>query len=344
MIRPRPIGFLGTFSGTFLALLSIVSLATAQTPCNGPELTTLFASNGGGSLGGQIFFDAVVTDPAGIVVSQIDVNTGVAAGTPFSLSVFTHPNTSNGNYNSPGLWTLVTQGQGVAAGTNVPSLVDVADFTLPPGPWGVSLVLDSSAGHRYTNGNGVNQFFFNPDLTLSLGAALNVPWTGTPFSPRVWNGTIRYDCPGGPPPAYCTAGTTSSGCVPAISGSHAPSVSGANPCSILVANVEGAKNGLLFYGVDNTGFTPTPWGSGGTSHLCVKAPTQRTAPQSTGGNAGQCDGQLVLDWNAYQSANPGALGQPWSTNDKVYVQAWFRDPPAVKTTNLSDALEMTYVP
>jgi hypothetical protein len=26
------------------------------------------------------------------------------------------------------------------------------------------------------------------------------------------------------------------------------------------------------------------------------------------------------------------------------VQAWFRDPPAVKSTNLSNALEMTYVP
>jgi hypothetical protein len=30
--------------------------------------------------------------------------------------------------------------------------------------------------------------------------------------------------------------------------------------------------------------------------------------------------------------------------NKAYVQAWFRDPPAVKTTNLSDGLELTYQP
>jgi hypothetical protein len=132
--------------------------------------------------------------------------------------------------------------------------------------------------------------------------------------------------------------------VPAISGDNEPSVSAANPCNLTVVNVEGAKNGILFYGVDNTGFNPSQWGVGGTSYLCVKAPTQRSGAQLTGGTVGQCDGQMVLDWNAYQAANPGALGQPWAAGSKAYVQAWFRDPPAPKTTNLSDALELTYQP
>jgi hypothetical protein len=39
-----------------------------------------------------------------------------------------------------------------------------------------------------------------------------------------------------------------------------------------------------------------------------------------------------------------AFDNPWSVGDKVYVQAWFRDPLDVKSTNLSNALEMTYVP
>jgi hypothetical protein len=57
-----------------------------------------------------------------------------------------------------------------------------------------------------------------------------------------------------------------------------------------------------------------------------------------------CDGSFSLNWDAYQAANPAALGQPWAVGSQVFVQAWFRDPPAPKTTNLSNALEMTYVP
>ena len=43
-------------------------------------------------------------------------------------------------------------------------------------------------------------------------------------------------------------------------------------------------------------------------------------------------------------ANPSALGNPWTAGDKVYVQGWFRDPPACKTTSLSNAVELTYLP
>ena len=147
----------------------------------------------------------------------------------------------------------------------------------------------------------------------------------------------------GPLP-YCTAGTTTNGCSASIAANDQPSVSLSNPCSLTVTGVEGQKSGLIFYGVDNSGFTPLPWGAGGTSWLCVKPPTQRTSIQSSGGTAGLCDGAFALDWNAYQSANPGSLGNPWSSGDKVFAQAWFRDPPAPKSTNLSNALELTYVP
>jgi hypothetical protein len=155
---------------------------------------------------------------------------------------------------------------------------------------------------------------------------------------------FEYVVGGGSPTSFCTAGTSSNGCVATISGDNHPSVSQANPCNLTVANVEGQKSGLIFYGIDNTGFTGSPWGVGGTSFLCVKAPTQRTTTQGTGGTSGACDGQLVLDWNAYQSANPGALGNPWISGATVFAQGWYRDPPAVKTTNMSDGLEMTYVP
>ena len=35
--------------------------------------------------------------------------------------------------------------------------------------------------------------YSNSDLAMSLGSATNAPFTGSPFNPRIWNGTIRYD-------------------------------------------------------------------------------------------------------------------------------------------------------
>jgi tricorn protease-like protein len=146
------------------------------------------------------------------------------------------------------------------------------------------------------------------------------------------------------PVVYCTAGTSSNGCSASIAASSNPSISLTNSCNITVSDVEGLKAGIVFYGVDNAGFSPSPWAFVSASWLCVKQPTQRTPVQNSGGTLGACDGSFALDWNAYQLANPLALGNPWNTGDKVYVQAWFRDPLAVKATNLSNALELTYVP
>jgi hypothetical protein len=144
------------------------------------------------------------------------------------------------------------------------------------------------------------------------------------------------------PTVYCTAGTSTNGCVPSISASGNPDVAHASACQISVANAEGQKSGILFYGLSQTS---SPWCSiGGTSFLCVKAPTQRTIAQSTGGTSGACNGALSLDWNAFQLANPASLGQPFAAGDNAYVQGWYRDPPACKTTGLTDAVELTYLP
>jgi hypothetical protein len=212
--------------------------------------------------------------------------------------------------------------------------------------------------------------------TLAAGATLIAEWTdGTPlvvlgahpkrvdlgFYPvssacdlRLWNEATDGDLllanalrfvGGGPPlSTYCTAGTTSHGCVPSIAGTGTPSASASSGFAISVSAVEGMKSGLIFYGIDNSGFVPTPWGLGGTSFLCVKAPTQRTAPQSSGGSFNQCDGVLSIDWNSYVSSTPGALGTPFAAGANVFAQAWFRDPPAAKTTNLSDGLHFLVMP
>lgn len=142
-------------------------------------------------------------------------------------------------------------------------------------------------------------------------------------------------------PSYCTSGTTTSGCQAKMTAVGIPSASLASPFTLLVKDVEGAKLGIIFYGVG--GPTAVPWGMS-TSFLCVKAPTQRTGPQNAGGLPGTCDGVLRLDWNLYQTAKPTALGNPFSSGDDVWAQGWFRDPPSPKTTHLSDGLMFTMQP
>jgi len=143
---------------------------------------------------------------------------------------------------------------------------------------------------------------------------------------------------------YCTSGTTTHACAASIAGSGSPSASAGSGFTITVTNVEGQKSGLIFYGLNNTGWSPTPWSVTSTSYLCVKAPTQRTPTQNSGGTINTCNGSFSIDWNTFIATTPGALGNPFIGGETVYAQGWFRDPPAPKTTNLSNALQFSVCP
>ena len=186
----------------------------------------------------------------------------------------------------------------------------------PFGQNGATTVPAIEAIDLYANDTTVPGFMYWDDVTIT-------PHNTTP-----------------PPTVFCTAGTTTNGCSASIAASANPSVTAANACNISVSNVEGNKSGLIFYSIN--GQQAQAWNA--TSFLCVKAPTQRTPTQTSTGTTGSCAGTLSLDWNAFQAANPTAVGNPWSAGDTVQVQAWFRDPPAGKSTNLSNAIEMTYLP
>jgi hypothetical protein len=153
---------------------------------------------------------------------------------------------------------------------------------------------------------------------------------------------VRY----APPPiaSYCTAGTTSHGCAATIDSTGSPSASAASGFVLAASSVEGQRQGLFFYSLDNSGFAPLPWGPGSTSYLCVKPPTQRAAPQMSGGTNNACDGVLALDWNTFRATHPTALGSPFAAGQRVFAQAWFRDPPSPKSTALSNALTFVVQP
>ncbi|MBU1344533.1 MAG: PEP-CTERM sorting domain-containing protein, partial [Proteobacteria bacterium] len=170
---------------------------------NATSITTLFASNNEGSQGGNIYFDIAVLNPAGITIEQLFTNTDDSFQTG-QMNVYTRSGSYSGFEGTSAGWTLVSSGTGSSAGLDNPSGFDITDFFLSQGVFGIAIESESAVwGHHYTNGDGTNQFYSNPDLSLTFGSATNDPFSGNVFSPRVWNGTIEYTA-GAPVPEPAT--------------------------------------------------------------------------------------------------------------------------------------------
>ena len=140
--------------------------------------------------------------------------------------------------------------------------------------------------------------------------------------------------------AYCTAGTSASGCTALLAGAGVPSATLATGFTISATGVEGGKDGLFFFGT--SGRQANAWGNG-TSYQCVVPPVQRAGLRTGSGTGGACDGTFGQDLNAYWAARPAHNPGPGAT---VQAQLWYRDPlnTSNQTTSLSDALEFTLCP
>ena len=151
---------------------------------------------------------------------------------------------------------------------------------------------------------------------------------------RVYSGA----CPGFV--AYCTAGTSASGCRAQLSGSGTPSASAPSGFWLTATDVEGSKDGLFFFGAN--GRQANSWGNG-TSFQCVVPPVTRAGLLTGTGTSGACDGSFQQDLNARWTAKPGQNPGPGAV---VQAQLWYRDPQNTsnQTTSLSDALELCVLP
>lgn len=193
-------------------------------------------------------------------------------------------------------------------------------------------------------GNQGNSDSNNPSISPDGEAIVFVSFANdlVPGDTNFTSDAFVRRAPADAPRTYCTAGTSSNGCQASMAAVGSPSASAAGGYAVTCQSVEGSVTGLFFYGV--TGGATVPWGAGSSSFLCFASPTQRAVGQFSGGTASQCDGALAFDLSAYLAANPGSLGQPFLAGQQIWLQAWYRDPPAPKGSNLSDGLELTFAP
>ena len=142
------------------------------------------------------------------------------------------------------------------------------------------------------------------------------------------------------PVAYCTGGTSASGCTALLSTVGTPSATAASGFDLVATGVEGQKDGLFFFGAN--GRQANAWGNG-TSFQCVVLPVKRAGLLAGSGTQGACDGSFVQDLNARWTAQPA---QNPGTGAVVQAQLWYRDPQSTsnQTTSLSDAVEFVTCP
>jgi hypothetical protein len=208
-------------------------------------------------------------------------------------------------------------------------VLDVDPVTLAITPYATFGYLGSatlSAG-SYSNVRGEAIVFdsFNNELRAfgpggSGGAILPVTLPLSPVGSHSEKATL-FEIPAGAcgtnnVALYCTAKTTSGGCVPTLSTLGGPSASAASGFTIRCAQVESSKLGLLFYGT--SGALGAPFQGG---FLCVQPPSKRTPLQNSGlGSA--CGGVFSFDFNAWISAgsDPALVA-----GSAVNAQFWFRD-------------------
>jgi hypothetical protein len=146
-----------------------------------------------------------------------------------------------------------------------------------------------------------------------------------------------------PPVGYCTAGFSASGCQAIISAVGTASATAASGFDLLAASVEGAKDGMFFYGTN--GRQAKPWGNG-TSFNCVVPPVKRGGLLTGTGTLGACDGAFAQDLNArWCPSCPKPTHNP-GFGVTVQAQLWYRDPFSTdnQTTSFSNAVEFLVGP
>ncbi|MEC7583525.1 MAG: hypothetical protein VYE77_04345 [Planctomycetota bacterium] len=192
-------------SRLLVAVLAIPACGLAQSP-----LTTTFANNNGGAVGGVVFFNLTV-GPTELTIGALELNSFGPPGVTGTADVFLIP---GGNYagneaSGVNIWgttpaataPIVTQ----PSGTPTFAPLDTS-LTLAAGSTNGIAIVANGWQHAYTNGDGVigvpgsgsNQTYTNTDMQFDGGAASNMAFVSPVLDPRISNVSIHYVLGPGP--------------------------------------------------------------------------------------------------------------------------------------------------
>lgn len=305
-----------------------------STSAGGQCLTTLFGSNGGGATGGAMFFDLTVAQP--VLLTALEANFGAAVGAAVGIEVYVAPGTYVGIEGNFAAWTLaaVDDGAAVAAGFDQPTrLLLASPAVLAQGSYGVALVA-LSTGHRYTNGNGGNQQHTDGVLSTSHGAASSVPFSGTAFNPRVWNGSLCYSLDIGA--GYCgPAAPNSTGASGRLFATGDASVA-QNDVTLTALHLPGGQFGYALASRTQA-FVANPGGAQG--NLCLGGAIGRYVGhvfQVSPGGLAVSELDLTTTPTPHGPVSIGA-GETWR------FQVWHRDANPGSTSNFTDAVAIVFL-
>lgn len=169
------------------------------------RLSTTFANDNLGSVGGAVYFELQCTSPAGVTIDALDLNFGETAGTIGAVDVY-------GGLGDFGWGGPLASGSATAAGPGLPTHVDlIPDLQLGAGCTLRIAVVANGLSHCYTTGDGIlPQVYGNSALTLTAGEASNVPLTAPFFSPRIPNVRLHQSA-GGNCPVLATVSNVGQG-------------------------------------------------------------------------------------------------------------------------------------
>lgn len=165
-----------------LTMCLIASAVTAQ------NLTTTFG--GTNSQNGNMF-DLTAINP--VVVSGFDINLLSTGPQTIEVWTVTGGGTFVGKETNAAAWTLVGSASVETAGVGVATLVPIAVSTpIAAGGRQGFYVTCASGSLSYSNGTSVgNPYVSDANLVFHEGVGKAYPF-GATYTPRIWNGVIRY--------------------------------------------------------------------------------------------------------------------------------------------------------
>jgi len=284
--------------------------------------------------GGTNFLDATVTNPLGVTICGMHVNSSVPANGMVTVNVHQKAGTYVGSVATASAWRLVATATVTSRGTGQRTFVPFSPpLHLAAGVHGLGIE-HVGASPSYTN-LGTLQTYSNADLSITAGLVQAPPIfgpaaTSTQFSPRVWNGAFHYATSGTTGAGgygYIGAGCAGSLGVPSNTVSSQPLV---NSTAVIVIDKLVSNVAFVLFGFSRTSspFGPLPLDLGAFGAPGCPA---RVSPDAT---------SLVLGVNNTASLNFGIPNAASLVGVLIFSQALALDPINTLGAVTSDAAAM----